>query len=134
MVCGRLSWRRDDRGAGMDRAVSMSSKLGFLIPPADAHNGDRQPDRSGENSRPLPEEGHRLICAFLQIKEAHLREALVTFVEELSNCQAHSHNNVAAPRRQAVAAMADAITKGDIEGVLAALRLQGLRAVKLGPI
>jgi hypothetical protein len=111
----------------------MSSKLGFLIPPAHAHNGDRQPDRSGENSRPLPEEGHRLICAFLQIKEAHLRDALVTFVEELSNCQAPT-NNVAAPRRQAVVAMADAMTKGDVEGVLAALRLQALRAVKFGSI
>jgi hypothetical protein len=88
-----VSWRRDNR------AVAMSSKL--TIQPADAHDGGGQPDGPGENSRPLPEEGHRLICAFLQIQEAHLREALVTFVEELSNCQAPSNNNVAAPRRQA---------------------------------
>lgn len=37
-----------------------------------------------ENSRPLPEEGRRLMLAFLQIREAHLREALVTFAEELA--------------------------------------------------
>ena len=35
-------------------------------------------------SRRCPEEGHRLIRAFLTIKEARLREALVFLVEELS--------------------------------------------------
>jgi hypothetical protein len=128
MVCGRLSWRRDDR------AVAMSSKLQLLTPPADEHDPGVQPDRPGENSRPLPKEGHRLICAFLRIKEEHLREALVTFVEELSNCQAHSNNNVAAPQRQAAVAMADAMMNGDVEEVLAVLRLSGVRAAKFGPI
>ena len=37
--------------------------------------------------------------------------------------------NVAAAQRRAAAAMSVAMTKGDVEGVLAALRLLGVRAV-----
>ncbi len=40
-----------------------------------------------------------------------------------------SNMHVVAPRRQAAAAMSAAMTKGDVEGVLAALRLLGVRAV-----
>ena len=40
--------------------------------------------------------------------------------------------NVAAAQRRAAAAMSVAMTKGDVEGVLAALRLLGLRAVDRG--
>lgn len=38
-------------------------------------------------SRQDPAEGHRLIRAFLAIKDARLRKAFVALVEELSNCQ-----------------------------------------------
>jgi len=40
-----------------------------------------------------------------------------------------SNMHVAAQRRRAAAAMSAAMTKGDVEGVLAALRLLGVRAV-----
>jgi len=62
----------------------MSRKRRFLDLPADAYVDGEQPHPLGENSRSDPEEGHRLMRAFLRIKEAHLREALVAFVEELA--------------------------------------------------
>jgi hypothetical protein len=40
-----------------------------------------------DHSWPNPKEGRRLIRAFLAIKDAHLRGALVTFLEELSKAQ-----------------------------------------------
>jgi len=46
-----------------------------------------QLDRSGPSSRSKPEEGHRLMRAFLGIRQAGLREALVRLVTELSTLQ-----------------------------------------------
>ncbi len=43
-----------------------------------------QLDRSGPSSRSKPEEGHRLMRAFVSIRQAALREAIVKFVDELS--------------------------------------------------
>jgi len=56
----------------------------FLTLTADAVVDGGQSGPFGENSRPHPEEGRRLMRAFLRIKEARLREALVNLVEELS--------------------------------------------------
>ncbi len=46
--------------------------------------GGRQGDAPGDSSRPNPEQGHRLMRAFVSIRQAVLREAIVKFVEELS--------------------------------------------------
>jgi hypothetical protein len=43
-----------------------------------------------------------------------------------------SDMHVGAPRRRAAAAMAAAMTKGDVDGVLAALRRLGVRAADEG--
>ncbi len=64
----------------------MSTMRNSLTLPADVDGG--QADPVGENSRPHPEEGRRLMRAFWGIKEAPLREAFVAFVEELSKRQA----------------------------------------------
>ena len=66
----------------------MSRKRSSLTLPVDAFVDGGKPDPLSDNSRPDPEEGHRLIRAFLRIKEARLREALATLVEKLSSCQA----------------------------------------------
>jgi hypothetical protein len=62
----------------------MSRKQSFLTLITDAHVDGAQPYPPGENFRSQPEEGHRLMRAFLRIKEADLREALITLVEELA--------------------------------------------------
>jgi len=46
------------------------------------HDGRRNP--AGASSRPTPEDGVRLIRAFMNVKQAGLREAIIQFVEELS--------------------------------------------------
>jgi hypothetical protein len=51
---------------------------------ADAPTIDGQRQRSGDSARPNPEEGHRLMRAFLSIEQAALRERIVNFVMELS--------------------------------------------------
>ncbi len=66
----------------------MSRNRCSLTLPRDADVDGGQSGHFGENSRPNPEDGCGLIRAFLRIKEARLREALVTLVEELSSCQA----------------------------------------------
>ncbi len=43
-----------------------------------------QRDFAGVHSRPDPEEGRRLLRAFLNIREAALREAVIALVTELS--------------------------------------------------
>ncbi len=65
----------------------MSRKRSVLTLPADAVVDVGQSGPFDENS-PHPEEGRRLVRAFLRIKEARLREALVALVEELSMSQA----------------------------------------------
>ena len=46
-----------------------------------------QGNRSGIGSLPKPEEGLRLMHAFITIESVDLREAVVKFVEELSKTQ-----------------------------------------------
>ena len=64
------------------------SKENFSNPPSNAYGDGGQGELSKQNSRPLPEEGRRLIRAFLRIEKASTREALVNFVEELSTREA----------------------------------------------
>ncbi len=56
----------------------------FLAGPEDASIDGGQLDRSGPSSRSNPEEGHRLMRAFLGVRQAGLRKALVNLVTELS--------------------------------------------------
>lgn len=65
----------------------MAQNETFSAGPAGAplHGGQR--DQSGHTSRPNPEEGHRLMRAFLSIRRAALREAVVNLVRELSTLQ-----------------------------------------------
>ena len=46
-----------------------------------------QLERFGNSTRPNPEQGHRLMRAFVSIRQAALREAIVKFVDELSTLQ-----------------------------------------------
>jgi hypothetical protein len=46
-----------------------------------------QSNRSRTSSLPKPEEGLRLIHAFVGIRDPELREAIVKFVEELTKAQ-----------------------------------------------
>ena len=62
----------------------MSRKGSFLTLPKEAVVEGGQSGSFGENSRPDPEQGHRLMRAFLRIKDARLRDALVTLIEELA--------------------------------------------------
>jgi len=68
----------------------------FSALPMDAYGDRGQRDLSSENSRPLPEKGHRLMPAFLRIEKTSVREALVNFVEELSTRRTRSSANEAA--------------------------------------
>jgi hypothetical protein len=67
----------------------MSRKQSFLTLTADAYVDGGQPRPTGENFRSDPEEGHRLMRAFLTIEDPRIREALVIFVEELSKREGH---------------------------------------------
>jgi hypothetical protein len=67
----------------------MSRKQGFSDLAAKVYAGGAQPEAPEENSRPDPEEGHRLIRAFLRIKSAAAREAVISFVETLSMRREH---------------------------------------------
>ena len=49
-----------------------------------------QGNRSGVRSLPRPEDGLRLMHAFVAIESADLRDAVVKFVEELSRTQRDS--------------------------------------------
>jgi hypothetical protein len=46
--------------------------------------GGGQRNRSGIYSRPTPEEGRRLVHAFMDIKQIALREAVIQLVTDLS--------------------------------------------------
>lgn len=71
----------------------MSRKQSFLTLTTDAYVRGGQPHPPGENFRSQPEEGHRLMRAFLMIKEPHLREALVTLVEDLARSNSRLARN-----------------------------------------
>jgi hypothetical protein len=66
------------------KALSMAKKEPFSTSPSDARikGGQRNPARA--SSRPTPEDGRRLIHAFMDIKQAALREAVIRLVIELS--------------------------------------------------
>jgi len=48
---------------------------------------DEQGDRTAISSRPKPEEGLRLMHAFLDIRQPEVRDAIIKFVAELSRLQ-----------------------------------------------
>jgi len=63
----------------------MAKKGAFSTGSSDAfinHGGQRNP--AGTSSRPTPEDGLRLIHAFMDVKQAALREAIIQFIVELS--------------------------------------------------
>ena len=63
----------------------MAKKDAFSTgPSASFINHGSQRKRAGTPSRPTPEDGHRLIYAFMEIKQVALREAIIQFVTELS--------------------------------------------------
>ena len=51
------------------------------------YGGDRQVDRARKTSLPSPEEGRRLIQAFLRIERPDLREEIFKFVTEMLRIQ-----------------------------------------------
>jgi hypothetical protein len=51
------------------------------------YGGDRQVDRVRKTSLPSPEEGRRLIQAFVRIERPDLREEILNFVTEMLGVQ-----------------------------------------------
>jgi hypothetical protein len=64
--------------------IAMARKETFSVGQAKASVYGGQRDLIGVHSRPDPEEGRRLMRAFLNIREAALREAVIALVTELS--------------------------------------------------
>lgn len=64
--------------------VAMARKETFSVGQAKASVDGGQRDLARGHSRPDPEEGRRLMLAFLNIREAALREAVISLVTELS--------------------------------------------------
>lgn len=62
----------------------MARKESLSVDRAKASVADGQRDFAGVHSRPDPEEGRRLMRAFVNIREAALREAVVALVTEIS--------------------------------------------------
>jgi hypothetical protein len=62
----------------------MARKETFLVGQAKASVEGGQGDFAGDHSRPDPEEGRRLMRAFVNIREAALREALIALATALS--------------------------------------------------
>ena len=62
----------------------MARKETLSVGQAKASVDGGQRDFPGDHSRPDPEEGRRLMRAFLNIREAALREALIALVTEIS--------------------------------------------------
>jgi hypothetical protein len=62
----------------------MAKQANFSVAPSDTRVNRGQTDPARGFSWPDPEEGHRLMRAFLSIREAALREAIITFVAEVS--------------------------------------------------
>jgi hypothetical protein len=67
--------------AGLADASIIDGQRAGLV---DAFIIDGQRERSGDSARPNPEEGHRLMRAFLSIEQAALREKIVNLVMELT--------------------------------------------------
>jgi len=65
----------------------MAQRETFSAGAAHASTGGELRGRSGDFSRPNPEQGYRLMRAFLSVKQDVLREAIVKFVTELSTLQ-----------------------------------------------
>ena len=64
--------------------VAMARKETSSVGQAKAFVDGEQRDLAKGHSRPDPEEGRRLMRAFLNIREAALREAVIALVTELS--------------------------------------------------
>jgi hypothetical protein len=62
----------------------MARKETFPVGQAKASVDGAERDFAGDHSRPDPEEGRRLMRAFVNIREAALRKALIALVTELS--------------------------------------------------
>jgi hypothetical protein len=68
------------------RALVMAKKETHSSDSSDGSiDHDGQGNRAGASSRPTPEDGLRLIHAFMDIKEAAIREAIIRFITELSS-------------------------------------------------
>ena len=84
-LAGPTSRILSSRPAKGDFAGAMAKQANFSVTPSDARVNRGQTDPARGFSWPDPEEGHRLMRAFLSIREAALREAIITFVAEVSN-------------------------------------------------
>jgi hypothetical protein len=62
----------------------MANQANFSVVPSDTRVNRGQTDPARGFSWSNPEEGYRLMRAFLNIREAALREAIITFVAEVS--------------------------------------------------
>ncbi len=68
--------------------VSMGRKAGFWVDPSDTDaNGNFGPTRG--SSRPPPQDGVRLMRAFIGLKQPALRQAVIDFVAKLSALDEH---------------------------------------------
>ena len=65
-------------------AMAKAKQGNFSVAPSDTRVNRGQTDPARGFSWSDPEEGHRLMRAFFSIREAALREAIITFVAEVS--------------------------------------------------
>src|SRR5208282_436953 len=79
-AAGELCEKQKPRGLG----VAMARKAKFSVAPSDARFNRGHTDPARGFSWVDPEEGYRLMGAFLSIKQPTLREAVVKMVTELS--------------------------------------------------
>ena len=80
MSCGtNLTVILSSRPAKGDSAGAMAKQANFSVVPSDTRVNRGQTDQA-RGSWSDPEEGHRLMRAFLSIREPALREAIITFV------------------------------------------------------
>jgi hypothetical protein len=80
------------RPAKGDLAGAMAKQANLSVVPSDTRVNRGQTDQARGFSWSDPEEGHRLMRAFLSIREAALREAIITFVEFLAEVSKLHHD------------------------------------------
>ena len=83
---------RRGRPAKEDLAGGMAKQANFSVVPSDTRVNRGQTDPARGFSWSDPEEGHRLMRAFLSIREAALREAIITFVEFVAEVSKLHHD------------------------------------------
>jgi hypothetical protein len=64
--------------------MTLAREETYSIDNANAFVVGEQPASAGKPSGPNAEEGHRLISAFVNVRQATLREAIIHFVSDLS--------------------------------------------------